>query len=275
HGLPRSMDLAYADWFLRWIRAGASPAALAALERMNAQIDIRDILPTIRVPTLVMNRIGDPIANAAAARDLAARIPGAVFREFPGETHSMFLIEPENVLATIAEFITGTPHQLSSARVLATILFLDIVGSTERAAELGDAGWTKLLGRFYAGVEGALQAHGGVIVDRAGDGMLATFDGPARAIRGARAALEEAKVVGLRLRAGVHTGEVERDGAAIRGIAVHIAARIASLAESDELLVSGTVRDLVAGSGIAFRDRGLHKLKGVPEPRHQYLVLSA
>ena len=272
HGLPSSMDPAYADWFLRWVRAGAGPAAMAALERMNAQIDIRDILPSIRVPTLVMNRTGDPIANIAAARDLAARIPGARLAEFPGETHSMFLIEPEKVLAAIAEFVTGARRRVSSDRVLASILFLDIVGSTERAVELGDASWRELVGRFYAVVESALEANGGVIVDRAGDGVLATVDGPARAIRGARAALADAKTLDLRLRAGVHTGEVERDGATIRGIAVHIASRIASLAEADEILVSGTVRDLVAGSGISFRDRGLHSLKGIPEPRHLYLV---
>ena len=275
HGLPSSVDPSYAGWFLRWVRAGASPAALAALERMNAEIDIREILPSIRVPTLVMNRTGDPIANVDAARDLAAHIPGAQFQEFPGNTHSMFLVEPEKVLAAIAEFVTGAPAQLSSSRVLASILFLDIVGSTERAVQLGDAGWSDLAGRFYAAVEGVLQTQGGLVVDRVGDGLLSTFDGPARAIRSARAAQEKAKLLGLRLRAGVHTGEVEREGAAIRGIAVHIAARIATLAGEDEVLVSGTVRDLVAGSGIGFQDRGLHTLKGVPEPRHLYLVSSA
>lgn len=272
HGVPA--DPSFADWFLRWVRAGASPAALAALERMNAQIDIRDILPSIRVPTLVMNRVGDPIANIDAARDLAARIPGARFQEFPGDTHSMFLIEPEKVLATIEEFVTGAPSQLRSNRVLASILFLDIVGSTQRAADLGDAAWTDLLVRYYAAVDSELLRYGGAVVDRAGDGLLATLDGPARAIRCAHRILDKAHELGLQLRAGIHTGEVERDDTAIRGIAVHIAARIASIADAGELFVSSTVRDLVAGSGIGFQDRGLHALKGVPETRHLYRVSS-
>ncbi len=270
HGAPA--DVAFADWFLRWFRAGASPAALAALERMNAQIDIRDILPDIRVPTLVMNRTGDPIAHIDAARDLAARIPGARFQEFPGDTHSMILVEPEKVLAAIEEFITGAPSPLRTTRVLASILMLDIVGSSKRAAELGDAAWKDLLFRLRTAIDGDVAHFGGAVVDHAGDGWLATFDGPARAVRCARAAVNRARELGLPLRAGIHTGEVERDGATATGIAVHVAARVGALASADEVLVTSTVRDLVAGSGIEFGDRGRHVLKGIPEARRLYLV---
>lgn len=270
HGTPD--DPAYEDWLIRWFRAAASPAALVALERMNAQIDIVDILPHIRVPTLVMNRTGDPVAHIDAARDLAGRIPGARFEEFPGDTHSMIAFEPERVLATIEEFITGAPSHLRTTRVLASIMVLDMVGSTQRAAELGDAAWKDLLFRHRAAIDAQVVYYGGQVVDHAGDGVLATFDGPARSIRCATTSLDKAHELGLQLRGGIHTGEVERDGATATGIAVHMASRVGEMASADEVLVTSTVRDLVAGSGIQFEDRGSHQFKGLTEPRRVYRV---
>jgi class 3 adenylate cyclase len=177
------------------------------------------------------------------------------------------------VLATIEEFVTGSVRASATNRALATILFVDIVGSTERAADTGDAAWKDLLARFYALTDGELASFGGVVVDRAGDGVLATFDGPARAIRCASAVVNRAHDLGLHIRAGIHSGEVERDGAALRGIAVHVGARVAALAAPDEVLVSSIVRDLVAGSGITFKDRGMHTLKGVSEPRQLFAAM--
>ena len=231
---------------------------------MNLAIDVRDVLPTIRVPTLVMNRAGDPVAHVDAAREIAERIPGARFVEFPGDTHSLFTIEPERVVAEIEEFMTGTRVTLQTDRALATILFTDVVGSTQAAAKLGDAGWRDLLIRHCQVAERALSAYGGSEIDRAGDGLFALFDGPTRAIRCAVALRSESAALGLDLRSGVHTGEIERAGSAVRGIAVHLAARVAARAQPGEVLVSSTVKDLVAGSGLAFDDRGEHELKGIP-----------
>jgi class 3 adenylate cyclase len=263
-------DPAQIDWFLRFARAGGSPSAIAAMERMNFDIDVSDILPAIRVRALIMNRTGDPVANVEAARDLARRIPGARFVEFPGDTHSIAAIEPERVLAEIKGFITGTQYQVSGDRVLSTIVCLDIVGSTQTAAKLGDRRWRQLLDRYYDMLERHLAAHGGTEIDRAGDGLMATFDGPSRAIRFAVIVQRDAAPLDLHLRVGVHTGEVEVSNRARRGIAVHVAARLSALAGSNEVLVSSTVKDLVAGSGLILRDRGLHKLKGVPERWRTY-----
>lgn len=272
-GLGANVDAAFLDWFLRYAQAAASPAAMVALEEMNAAIDTRDILPSVRVPALVMNRSGDPVANVEAARDLASHIPGGRFVEFPGETHSIFSIDPERVVAVIKEFVTGTPTEIRTDRVLATILVVDIVGSTERLSELGDAAWRDLLQRYYSIVERELRALGGVEVDRAGDGLVATFDGPTRAIRCAFRIQEGARHVDLNIRAGIHTGEVEKVDNGVRGIAVHLAARIAGLAGPDEVLTSRTVRDLTVGAGLAFHDRGPQALKGVPEPQPVFSVL--
>lgn len=251
--------------------SGASPAMRVALSRMNARIDVRAVLPTIQAPALVMNRTGDPDALVDAARYYARLIPGARYLEFPGYGHLFFDIW-EDVTAELERFITGARIAAPSDRVLATILFLDIVGSTERVAAIGDAVWRNLLERYYALVRRELVAFTGIEVDTAGDGLLARFDGPARAIRCARAIQRAAKELDLDLRAGVHTGEVEVVGTAIRGIAVHTAARIASLAGPGEVYTSSTVRDLVAGSGIGFRDRGVHTLKGIPDPRQVLTV---
>ncbi|MEO8633570.1 MAG: adenylate/guanylate cyclase domain-containing protein [Chloroflexota bacterium] len=261
-------------FFAAWAKSrasGATPAMRVALSRMNARIDVRAVLPTIQVPTLWMNRTGDPDAQIGAARYAASLVPGAHFLEFPGVGHLFFDIW-DDVASELERFITGAQVAAPTDRVLATILFLDIVGSTERVAAVGDAVWRNLLERYYAFARRELVAYAGVEVDTAGDGLLARFDGPARAIRCARAIQRQAKELALELRAGVHTGEVELSGTAIRGIAVHTASRIASLAGPGEVYTSSTVRDLVAGSGIAFQDRGVHTLKGIPEPRQVLTV---
>lgn len=264
-------DPAFVGYWTRSRGAGATPAMRVALARWGLEMDVRDILPSINVPTLVMNRVGDPDAVIGAARYTASKIPGARLLEFPGVGHLFWDIW-EDVAVELERWITGTRVAAPSDRVLATILFIDIVGSTERVATVGDAVWRNLLERYYALVRRELVAYAGVEVDTAGDGLLARFDGPARAIRCARAIQRAATELGLELRAGVHTGEVELAGTAIRGIAVHTAARIASLAGPGEVYASSTVRDLVAGSGIGFQDRGVHTLKGIPEPRQVLTV---
>lgn len=273
-GAPVRDDPAFLEWFARQRRVGASPAAQIALSRMNSMIDIRDILPTIRVPTLVMCREDDPVVSVDEARAMAERIPGARFMVFPGQGHLFFDIW-EEVVAVIQEFITGSPAPIVSPRVLTTILVIDIVGSTERATAIGDKAWADLLQRFHALARRALTIFGGAEVDTAGDSLLATFDGPARAIRCAKTIQREIDPLGLAIRAGVHTGEVERVSGAIRGLAVHTAARIAALASAGEVLVSSTLKDLVAGAGLTFEDRGIHTLKGLPESKHLLAVKTA
>jgi pimeloyl-ACP methyl ester carboxylesterase/class 3 adenylate cyclase len=267
-------DSAFLEFWARRRRSGGSPSARMALAAFNSQVDVRDVLPTIRVPTLVMGRVGDPVAEIEAVRDLAGRIPGATLVEFPGDGHNWSDIW-EQVVSTIEEWVTGRAHAATQTRALFTILFADIVSSTERIARVGDAAWRTTLDRYRALVDRELPAHGGVLVDTAGDGLLARFDGPGRAIRCARALEEHARTLGLELRAGVHTGEVELAGNEIRGIAVHTAARVAALAGPGEVYTTSTVRDLVAGSGIDFADRGIHELKGVPGPRQILAVTAA
>jgi class 3 adenylate cyclase len=248
----------------RYLRRGASPGAAAALVRMNSYIDVRDVLPTIRVPTLVLHRTGDHDVNVAEGRYLASKIPGAKFVELAGDDHWISAGDVDALADEIEQFLTGTRPVPEPDRVLATVLFTDIVGSTERAAELGDRRWRDLLGAHDAAVRHELDRFRGREVDTAGDGFLASFDGPARAVRCAISAGEAVRELGVEIRAGVHTGECELDGPKIRGIAVHTGARIASLARPGEVLVSQTVKDLVSGSGLAFEDRGLRELKGVP-----------
>jgi class 3 adenylate cyclase len=233
---------------------------------MNAEIDTRDILPTIHAPTLVMNRTGDPLANVKGARDLASRIPGARFLEFPGDTHSMAGIQNQ-VISQIQEFVTGTRPLTTSDRVLATILFVDIVNSTETAKKMGDSEWRDLLKNHNDVVRRELASHRGREIKTMGDGFLATFDGPTRAIECARAIRESVGELGIRTRAGLHTGECELMEDDIGGIAVHMASRVAAQARPSEILVSSTVKDLVAGSGLQFTDRGSRLLKDFGERR--------
>jgi pimeloyl-ACP methyl ester carboxylesterase len=261
---------------LRYFRAAASPTQMAALERMNRDMDIRGILPTIRVPTLILNRTGDPVAPIEAVRDMAARIPGARLVEFPGDTHRISgTPETESILGAIEEFVTGERPAPTIDRVLTTVLFTDIVGSTKTAAELGDAAWKRLLSEHDARSRAEIERCRGHFVDSRGDGLFATFDGPARAVRCAQAIAAAIRPIGLEIRAGVHTGEVELVGERVQGIAVHIGARVAALAGPSEVVVSSTVKDLTAGSGLIYADAGEHELKGVPDRWHLYRVSSS
>jgi pimeloyl-ACP methyl ester carboxylesterase len=249
---------------LSYLRRSASPATAAALLRMNTEIDVREVLPSIHVPTLVLHRSGDLDTNVEEGRWIAGRIPGAKFVELAGVDHLAWAGDQDPVLDEIEEFLTGVRPIREADRVLATILFTDIVGSTQRAVRLGDRPWRDLLERHQTDVRRQLQRWRGREVDTAGDGFLATFDGPARAIRCGLAVAADARALGLEVRAGVHTGECELLGDKVAGIAVHTGARVAAFATAGEVLVSQTVKDLVAGSGIELAERGEHDFKGVP-----------
>jgi class 3 adenylate cyclase len=259
-------------WQARFERFSASPSAARALLRMAADTDVHHVLPAITVPTLVVHRTGDRTTDVRGARLLAERIPGARYVELPGEDHSP-AVDGEAIVGEIAEFLTGTRPAVEPDRILATVLFTDIVGSTERAVSLGDRAWRVLLDRHHQLVRAELARWRGREVDTAGDGFLATFDGPARAIRCAAAVREAVRALGLEIRAGLHTGECElAGGGRVIGIAVHIGARIGGLAGPGEVLASSTVKDLVAGAGITFEDRGEHGLRGVPDRWRLYAV---
>jgi pimeloyl-ACP methyl ester carboxylesterase len=269
----RRDDPTFQETFSRLERAVASPGHIRELLTVAYEGDVRHLLPAIRVPTLILHRAGDKLVWVSAGRYLAEHIPGAKYVEIPGEDHLIVDLETQDVVAdAIEEFMTGSHHRLTTDRVLATVMFIDIVRSTERATELGDAEWHALLDRYYAAVSKELTAYHGREVDRAGDGVLARFDGPARAIRCACALRDAMHELGLQVRVGLHTGECEVMDDGISGIAVHIGARIVARAEPDEVLVSNTVKDLVAGSGITFTSRGTHLLKGVADERHLYAV---
>ena len=262
-------DAAGTAWFGRLGRASLSPAAARDLILMNSQVDVRELLPAIQCPTLVLHRTGDLDSNVQEGRYIADRIPGAQFMELPGDVHVPW-IDAERILDAVEEFLTGVRPSALSRRVLATILFTDIVGSTERARDLGDAAWAGLLRRHHQAVRHLLPLHGGTEVDVAGDGFLALFDGPARAIRCGLTIREAVRALGLETRVAIHTGEIERTDEGPRGIAVHLAARVLSLAHPGEVLVSQTTRDLVEGSGIAFEDRGEHEMKGITGARRVF-----
>jgi class 3 adenylate cyclase len=261
-------------WFGRRARASLSPAGVRDLILMNSQVDVRDVLSTIQCPTLVLHRSGDRDASVDEGRYIAGRIPGARFVELPGDDHTL-VADPRPVLDEVEEFLTGVRPKPSTDRLLATILFTDLVGSTQRATRLGDAAWAQLLGRHDAVIRTELDRYDGEEIDTAGDGFLAFFDGPARAIRCGLAIRDSLASLGLEVRAGIHTGEVERPpGEKPRGIAVHIGARVMSLAHASQVFVSSTTHDLVAGSGLEFEDRGEHQLKGVEGARRVYAVVS-
>jgi pimeloyl-ACP methyl ester carboxylesterase len=254
-------------------RASASPGNIRALMRANYQLDGRHLLPVITAPTLILHRVADALVPVACGRYLAEHIPNARFVEIPGTDHTILDIETQDVVADhIEEFITGQRQRPEPDRVLATVMFTDIVGSTQRAAAMGDSRWRELRDNWYSLMRKELTAFRGREVDTAGDGLLATFDGPARAIRCAASIREHVHTLGLQVRTGVHTGECELAGDKVVGIAVHIGARVAAAANPDEVVVSSTVRDLVAGSGLKFGDRGMHHLKGVPDEWHLYAV---
>ena len=257
-------DERFQQWHAQACRFAGTPASALAWFRVTMEIDIRDVLHAIRVPTLVLHRTDDGVVPVEAGRYLAEHIPNAKYVELPGADHYPFAGDYLPFVDEVEEFLTGFRRHRELDRVLATVLFTDIVGSTERAVELGDRRWKELLADHHRAVRSALDHHRGNEIRVAGDGFLATFDGPARAIRCACAIREAVRGLGLEVRVGLHTGEIELTGSGIEGIAVHIGARIAALAGSGEILVSSTVKDLVVGSGVAFEDRGAHGLKGVP-----------
>jgi class 3 adenylate cyclase/pimeloyl-ACP methyl ester carboxylesterase len=247
-------------------RSSASPRAAQTIMRMDYAIDVRHVLPTIGVPTLVLHRTGDLTVNVEHGRYMARHIKGAKYVELPGIEHVAWFGDSNSILGEIESFLTGQRRNIESDsdRVLATILFTDIVEATNRLVELGDRGWKELLTQHHSLVRDQLARHRGREIDTAGDGFLAAFDGPARAVRCGRAIVDAVRKLGIHVRAGVHTGECEVIGEKLGGIAVHIGARIGAMAAPDEVLVSRTVSDLVAGSGLRFEERGTHSLKGVP-----------
>ncbi|HVL71717.1 MAG TPA: adenylate/guanylate cyclase domain-containing protein [Beijerinckiaceae bacterium] len=262
----RAADPQFKAWWARWERLGASPSAAVHLTRMNSEIDVRPIVPSIRVPTLILHRVGDTRVSVEAGRYLARHIPAATYVELPGEDHLLWCGNADRVADEIEEFLTGSRPEVEPDRVLATVMFTDIVDSTTRAASLGDQAWSALLERHDALVRRELARFRGREVKTTGDGFLATFDGPARGVRCGEAIVEAVGTLGLDVRVGLHTGEIEiRPGDDIGGIAVHIASRVMALAGPGEVVVTGTVRDLVAGSSLAFVERGRHPLKGLIE----------
>ena len=268
------VDASVGRWWAERCRSSASPAAARDLVLMNSRIDVRAVLRLVQAPTLVLHRAGDLDARVEESRYIAGRIPGARLVELAGDVHIPWW-NGEQVVAEVEEFLTGARPSAESDRVLATVLFTDVVGSTERARELGDARWARLIDTHHQLVRREVERFGGEEIDTAGDGFLVIFDGPARAIRCGLAVCREVESLALQVRAGVHTGEVERPrGGAPRGIAVHVGARVAAEAHAGEVLVSATTRDLVAGSGIDFDDRGTIELKGVGE-RQLFLARSS
>jgi pimeloyl-ACP methyl ester carboxylesterase len=259
-----AQDDRFRQWWATYLRRSASPGAALALAHMNTQIDIRAVLPVIGVPTLVIHRTGDLDIDVGGARWMAGQIPGAKYVELPGADHLPFVGNQDAILDEVEQFLTGSRGAAERDRVLATVMFTDIVSSTKRAHEVGDRAWRELLEQHHALVRRALERFRGREIDIAGDGFLAAFDGPARAIRCACAVRDAVLQLGLEIRAGLHTGECEVLGDKLAGIAVHTGARVAAMAAAGEVLVSSTVKDLVAGSGLEFEDRGTHELKGIP-----------
>jgi class 3 adenylate cyclase len=268
-------DLAFRQSWARFERLAVSPGGMKTLLRMLYETDARPALPLIHVPTLIVQRQGDQVSRVEGARYVAERIQGAKYVELSGNDHFPWVGNSDAVLDEIEGFLSGVRHQPEPDRILATVMFTDIVGATERAATPGDRRWRDLRDQHHALVRGQLARFRGSEIDAAGDGFLATFDGPGRGIRCACAVVQEAARLGMQLRAGLHTGECEITGGKVGGIAVDTGSRVASLARPGEVLVSGTVKDLVAGSGITFQSRGVETLRGIPGQWQLYAVASA
>jgi class 3 adenylate cyclase len=257
----------------RYARLSASPGSAMAIERMNFETDIRAVLPTIQVPTLVMHRVDDTSERIEQARFIGEQIVGAEVVELDGDEHAPFMGDTDVLLDQLRGFVGAIREEEDEfGRVLATVLFTDLVGSTERAVALGDRAWRDLVEPHHATIRRLLARYRGVEVDTAGDGFFATFDGPARGVRCAQAIVDAVNSLGLEVRAGVHTGEVETINNKVGGVAVNIGARIAAVAGPGEVLVSSTVKDLTAGSGVAYEDAGEHELKGIPGAWRVYRV---
>jgi len=268
----RADDARFLSWYRRWERMSSTPKAAAATIRWALESDPGPILPAIQARTLIMHRAGNAMFDPEPARAAAKLIPQARYVEVPGPDALPYVGDSDAVLNVIQEFLTGEQGPPDLDRSLATVLFTDIVGSTQKADQLGDRRWRYLLDEHHARIRRQLDRFRGTEVDTAGDGFFATFDGPARAIRCACAARDAVQEIGIEIRAGLHTGEVERRGSAATGLAVHVGARVAALAQASEVLVTNTVEMLVLGSGISFADRGRHRLKGVPDEWRLFAV---
>lgn len=265
-------DERFRAWWAKFLRAGATPTTVQALMRMNWDIDVRHLLPSIRVPTLVLHSTRDRTIPVGHSRFMAERIPGAKLIEIDSDDHIPIFVSPNEIPDIVRVFLTGRRGVVDDDRVVKTVMFSDIVGSTELAAKLGDARWRDLRDAHHATVRRELAIYRGEEVDTAGDGFYAAFDGPARAIRCACDVRSALKSLGMTTRVGLHTGECVVGGEKVSGLAVHIGARVAGLAPAGEVLVSQTVKDLVAGAGLVFEDFGTHALKGVPDTWHLYVV---
>jgi class 3 adenylate cyclase len=268
----RAEDPSVRAWWAHLLRSGTSPGSAAALMSLYKELDVRHALPLITAPTLVMHRTGDRVIPIALGRYIADHIDGARFAEFPGRDHLMWTEGQDAILDELEEFLTGTRQIRPPERALATVLFTDIVDSTATAARLGDRGWRELLDRHDATLRRLVERNQGRVVKTTGDGVLATFDGPTRAIESGREIVGAGRGLGVQVRAGLHSGECELRGEDLGGMAVHIGARVAAHADAGEVLVSSTLKDLVVGSGIEFEDRGATELKGVPGEWRLYAV---
>ncbi len=268
----RENDDTFRAWWARYQRLGNSPGTQLRQRRMLLELDVRDVLPSIRVPTLLLHRTGNRLVTVEHGRYLLAHIAGARLIEIAGDDYFLWIDATDRMLDEIRSFLMGSPEAADHDRMLATVMFTDIVGSTERLAELGDRAWRDLLGAFQSTIRFELTRFRGIEIDTAGDGFLARFDGPARAIACAVAIRETTGTLGIEVRTGLHTGEVESIGEKVSGLAVHIGSRVAGEAAPGEVLVSSTVKDLVVGAGIAFEDRGVHELKGVPDAWRLFAV---
>lgn len=265
-------DERFVAWWARFERSVASPSGYEELARIFTDLDVREVLPVIHVPTLVIHRSGDRIVPSAQARYVADTIEGSRLVELPGDDHVPFVGDADAIADEVEEFLTGARPARDPDRILATVLFTDIVGSTERQAALGDRGWKALVEQHHAVVRRALTRHGGFEQDTAGDGFYVRFDGPGRAIRCAREIVDAVRPLGIEVRAGLHTGECEIVEDKCSGLSVSIGARVMAHAGASEIMVSQTVKDLTAGSGLAFEDAGERELKGVPDRWHLYRV---
>jgi class 3 adenylate cyclase len=268
-------DAEFRRWWARYQRLGSTPGVVLKTRKMLQQLDVREVLPSISVPTLIVHRSDNRLVDVAHGRYLAEHIPDARYVEVDGPDYLWFVGDTDRILDEIEEFLTGSRPRAEGDRVLATIMVTDLVGSTERASALGDRAWRELLEAHRSIVRAELERYRGREIDTAGDGFLAVFDGPARAVRCACAVRDAVRKTGLEVRTGLHTGEVETIANGVAGIAVHIGARVAAEAGPGEVLASSTVRDLTAGSGIAFEDRGARVLKGVPGEWRLYAAVAA
>ena len=268
----RAKDPSFADWWTRFERSAVSPAMARQVVALNMNTDLRAVLPSVRVPALVLHQSDNSLVPVALGRETASLIPGARFMEFPGTDVYGWPGADDPAMDEIEEFLTGRRRPREPERVLATVLFTDICGSTKRAAEVGDKAWRELLDRHNQLVRSELENWRGREVKTLGDGFIATFDGPARGVRCAQAIVQNVAGLGLDVRAGLHTGDCELLDGDVAGIAVHIGARISAMAGAGEVLVSSTVKDLAVGSGLEFSDRGVHALQGVPGEWRAYAV---